>query len=341
MKILHLSFHVGCLNDIQYVFEKLGHTITSQRCELPYTITEEVAQSYWETHSAFFQDFDVILTSDTVAIAFVFLRQLAVLKPHLIILNCNRFDYGMYKIPAFYSALRIVVNQPKKVTLIPYTQFEQVWCAKHGVFMTENVITPVGKIPSVPFVSPKVQSDFGSLNATYQKGPSHETIFIQTYFNHTQFMNLPQYLDSHGISVCFGGYNHTAELTKYQGLVVLPDAFSKYFLYEAIQNEIITFVPSQKFLLELVGKPRYFFNIEGSHGRLTQEYINLCEWYKYPEAHIYFDSFEDLIHKIRSLPPAVYTACKTYMRFYGTSIEETSILRWSHVLSKVERLCQE
>jgi hypothetical protein len=334
MKILHLSFHVGCLNDIAYVFEKLGHELVSRRCELPFTITEDLAQSYWDAHESFFQEFDVILTSDTVAIAFVFLRQLSVLKPHLIILNCNRFDYAMTNIPSFYSALRQVHMAPN-VSLIPYTQFEQIWCAQKGVYVTENVISPIGKMPAVPFVSPKVDSDFGRLHRSFAIKPDAETIFIQTYFNHMQFMDLPKYLISKDVSVVYGGYDGVAELTKYCGLVVLPDAFSKYFLFEAIQNEILTFVPSQTFLLELVGRPRYFFNIEGSGGRLSRDFVNLCEWYKYPESHIYFDSFEDLVSKIQNLTPAKIAECKKYMKFYASNLEKEGLMKWSNVLHKI------
>jgi len=335
MKILHISFHVGCLNDIQYVFETLGHEISSKKCELPYEITEELAKDYWEKNKDYFQSFDIIITSDTVATSFPFLLNLDILHPFLIIYICNRFDYAMYKIPKFYECLRQVKNNVEKVSLIPYTTFETIWCARKNIFVFESVISIIGKPPKTPYVGKKILSDFGPLNNELNTLGDEKSIFIQTYFNHKVFMNLPKFLSDKGVSVSYGSYNYLSELKKYIGLVVLPDAFCKYFIYEAIQNEIVTFVPSHDFLLELVNKPNYFFNIEGSGGLLTREFVNLCEWYHYPKAHIYFDSFDDLIFKIKNITKGQISDCKKWCRYYGKQIESRSLLQWANTIERI------
>ena len=105
-----------------------------------------------------------------------------------------------------------------------------------------------------------------------------------------------------------GGYTYFEEIQPFKGLVVLPDAFCKMFAFESIQHNILVFLPTKRFLLELVKQPNYWFNITGftNHSnQLTGEYINLCEWYKYPETRIYFDSFYDMIVKIRETTPDI------------------------------------
>jgi len=337
MKILHLSFHVGCLNDIQYVFENLGHNIISRRCDLPFNITESIAMEYWNKNSKEFQSYDIIITSDTVAISYIFLLNLEILKPHLIILICNRFDYAMYQEKKFYEKMKIIRKNINKVTLIPYTQFEQIWCGINDIFLFENPINVIGKTSANKFVGHKIKSDFGELNKKYMSKPIEQTIFIQTYHNHIKFMDLSKFLKDNDISVAYGGYNYVSELIPYLGIVILPDAFSKYFMFEAIQNNIITFVPSQEFLLKLVVKEGgYFFNIEGSGGLLKKEWVNLCEFYKHPEAHIYFESFDDLIYKIKNITKKQIEDKKKWLKYYGEIIEKESLQKWKNIINKIE-----
>jgi hypothetical protein len=337
MKILHLSYHVGCINDINYIFSKLGHSITSERCSFPYHIPQNKAIEYWNDRKDYYQSFDIIITSDTVAISYIFLLQLDILTPHLIILNCNRFDYSMTSEQKFYNLLREIKNKPDKITYIPYTTFEKIWCAKHGISVTEQTIEPVGKVDnSNPYICPNIQNSFGSINTQLSNGKKEDTIFIQTYHNHIKFMNLPYLLYTKGISVEYGGYDTIEQLNNYKAIVVFPDAFSKYFITESIQNNIIVLLPSQEFLLELVSKTNYFFNIEGSSGKLQRDWLNLCDWYKYAETRIYFNSFNDMFEKIVNIDKTVIETKKRWMAFYGKSIEEEGLLKWKYIFDKIE-----
>lgn len=338
MRIFHLSFHVGCINDLNYVFKSLGHEVEFEkvsyhRC----VVTPDIANTYWETNKEKIQTYDIIITSDTVALSYIFLLKLSELKPHLIILNSNRFDYNMYADRTFYELIKSVHKFTNKVTYIPYTTFEQIWTAKKGVFTYETPITPIGKwLSDSVYTNKGIIDDFGVINRSQVTTTDAESIFIQTYFNHTQFMNLTDHLSGKGISVAKGGYNYFSEITPFKGLVVLPDAFSKYFAFESIQNNILVYVPSHKFLLELVQMPRYFFNIEGSGGRLQQEWVNLCEWYHYPETRIYFDSFDDLVEKIKTTTPAVRSEKERWMKYYGNIIENKGLIEWKNVFDKID-----
>jgi len=307
--------------------------------EMPYSISEGQANDFWKRHREEFNQYDVLITSDTVSLSYGFLLNLSEVKPFLIILNCNRFNYGMAGEDKFHQLLRMVQSDAgylKKVLYLPYTDFERVWCGKHGIYLHERAVMPLGKY--VEHINDKglMEEYFKTTDTSRRTKDIGETVFLQRYYNHSHFMNLRDDIASHDISVDIGSYHHLHELHPYKALVVLPDQFSKYFTFESIQEEVVVILPSMKFLMELVPRHGYFFNIEGSGGRLTNEYINLCEWYKYPEARIYFDSFGELMDILKNLTPEKIAEVKKWCRFYGKVIESEHLLQWKHILEKVE-----
>jgi type IV secretory pathway TrbF-like protein len=92
--------------------------------------------------------------------------------------------------------------------------------------------------------------------------------------------------------------------------------------------------------VELAQQSKYWFNVTGfmQHtNQLTYDLVNFCEWYKYPETRVYFDSLEDMVAKIRDLTPAQIADKKEWMKFYGEQIERTVLTGWRNALDKVER----
>lgn len=340
MRILHLSFHYGCISDLNSVFISLGHEVTHHfvKNQIPYHITESIAHSIWNQKKEEYNQYDVIITSDTVALAYIFLLHLSEVKPFLMILNCNRFNYGMDTEKGFHRLLQEVQSNGtylNKVLYLPYTDFERVWCGKHNIFLHERAVMPTGKYPQHINDPNLILECFKPTNTMYRYKELSETIFLQNYHNHHSFMNLSKYLYDQGISVDFGSYSNIKELQKYKAIVVLPDQFSKYFTFESIQEELVVILPSPKFLMELVKKPGYYFNVEGSSGQLTPEFINLCEWCKYPETRVYFDSFDEMIYKIVHLNETVLQEKKKWCRFYGNVIQQEHTFQWKNIFDRI------
>lgn len=340
MKVLHLSFHYGCISDIDTVMKKLGCEVDHQcLCrKIPYHINENLAHSLWNQNKDDFNQYDVIITSDTVALAYIFLLHLQEVKPFLIILNCNRFSYAMEGESKFFQLLQTIQRDGKylnKVLYLPYTDFERVWCAKHKVYLHERAIMPVGKY--IQHVNDKnlILECFKPLDTSCRHKEKTESIFLQNYHNHHAFMNLKQYLRDNDISVDFGSYVNIEELKDYKAIVVLPDQFSKYFTFESIQNEFVVIMPSPAFLMELTRKPGYYFSVEGSSGLIPQEYINLCEWTKYPETRIYFNSLEEMVSIIKNLTTEKIESVRKWCRFYGQVIEEEHMIQWKNIFNKI------
>ena len=74
MKILHLSHHIGCFKDQEYILNKLGHEVTSLRVlALGETLTvinpiesfrmsAPLARVVWSEVKDYLNSFDVVLT---------------------------------------------------------------------------------------------------------------------------------------------------------------------------------------------------------------------------------------------------------------------------------------
>ena len=81
LNVLHISFHKGCQNDIEYISEKLGFNLkfmkftdgVTKNAAL-YSIGHERANLVWKTYKDYFNKFDAIITSDTAPISRVFLQ---------------------------------------------------------------------------------------------------------------------------------------------------------------------------------------------------------------------------------------------------------------------------
>ena len=88
-KVLHLSFHKGCIEEIEHVFEHLsGYSLTNFYVyDFPkgsfdgkstdssiYNIGHDRAENIWNIHKEYFKEFDIILTSDTTPLARIFCK---------------------------------------------------------------------------------------------------------------------------------------------------------------------------------------------------------------------------------------------------------------------------
>jgi hypothetical protein len=206
-----------------------------------------------------------------------------------------------------------------KVTLVPYTEFERIWCGKFGIFVTERTIQPLGCIPSKEKeqeLSEHFNGIIDTLNLTAPKDQTledisdeeaKETFVVLNYGNNTKFIDLVALLQSAGLKAVCRKHKYATTLARFKGIIHLPDAFSKFTAFEALQQNIISFIPSPAFLFELTqltnnaNGVRYFFNIHGYGGQLQPEHVTLCDWYNYEGGRIYFNSFADLVQKTQSL----------------------------------------
>jgi hypothetical protein len=163
----------------------------------------------------------------------------------------------------------------------------------------------------------------------------HETIYISMYCNDNYFFPFKDTLSQQGFSVASGEFAGIEDLQGYKCIVTLPDAFSKFFFFELLNIQLPIFIPTEEFFLHLNKCVRqsetnefhkYCFTIEGNI--VPPQYVDLCEWYKYPNSVVFFNSFEDLIEKLREFSVDKREKMKIQMKkdaeFHNSMVKQTA-----------------
>ena len=345
IRVLHISHHVGCMRDHAYVYQTLGFDYEFWKFYNDlFKISKEVADRVWSEKKDYFNSFDYIVTSDTAPLSRIFMENRAELRAKVVVWICNRFDYNMEWDPTFYT----IFNQAAKdhrdqFRIVPYSQFEAIWCQLRGIAPIREVITPIGinpveldaKIDSLQMFKDKYIHDSNSKETFTDVSELSDKIFIPIYGNDNHFFPMKQILETSGIPCYNGGYNHSSDLKQCKGFVTFPEQYSKLITFETIQNEVIVFLPSEEFLVRLHptrnNAYNYWFN--SPVGTLNAQTVQLCEWYRFKECRIYFDSIEDLIMKIKGLTPEIVAEKRKWCRYYGVQIERENMEKWARAFS--------
>ena len=326
MKVLHISHHIGCFRDQQYILNKLDiHVDNYKFSDNVFRITKEIADDFWSKNEDLFNSYDYILISDTAPLSRPFLQNIHKLKPKLIIWICNRFDYGMSGDSEYYNLFRESVNNPQ-VKIAASTFFEKLWCMQYGInIMFNPVINPLGKHDS-DFNIPRANV-FNEMYGGEKELPDADA-FVPFYHNDNRFFQMADYLRSNNLSVYNGTFYSPHQLSKYSAFVTLPDTFCKWFSFESIHNNIPVLLPSVELLMKLSKQGNYLFNITGYGGAeiLTEDLAILSEWYnpQLEKCRCYFDSIEEIPNIIQTLK----TSGKQDFTKYSQVLEQDILDKW-------------
>lgn len=340
-KVLHLTLHRGCAKEFEGIAKALSLDLTTwfiqekapdffegyQSGNAIYNIGHARAERIWQLHKDYFNQFDVILTSDTVPLSRIFLQN-DWQKP-LIIWMCNRFDYHDgasldcdFPDAEYYHLFQQALHK-ENVTVIAYTKFEHYYAQTKGIDTGSLTITPCAlNVETTPL---------SSIPGFIKK---EETFFLPPYHNESSFMDLSAHLNLLGIKNYCGRYNGGGDLTDFKGIIHLPYSWSNLAFFENIAHGIPYFVPSRSFFKLLASLGHYFHpNI---NFMLDDQVYALSEWYSPEHSDIitYFDSWGDLIEKIRTTDfPALRKKIKTFAKQHQTDTVDA----WKTVFYNFER----
>lgn len=338
LELLHLSFHKGCINSFKLLEDKFDLKVESWFIpDLPknffdpagngnalYNIGHDRAQRIWDKHKDYFNKFDAIVTSDTVAISRIFLQN-NFSKP-LIIWICNRFDYYdaasldcIFPDQEYYELLR-QATQKNNVFFVSYSQFEPYYALTKSVNFGSLIIKPF--------------SVFTKINNSLipKKVKKRETFFIPAYHNNLEFMDLQQKCKELEIPVYCGRYNGPADIKNFKGVINLPGAWSNLALFENIQHGLIHFVPSREFIIKLSKQPNYW---HPDSGHLFNDHqFELSDWYTkdHQDIIVYFDSWDDLKYKIANTD---FELLKNNVKNFAASHKKEMLKRWQTIFDKI------
>jgi hypothetical protein len=289
IKVLHLSFHLGCHNELLAISKELDFELSflefSDGTPNKYNIGHDRAEKYWNKHKDYFNNFDLIITSDTAPISRVFLQNNWNKK--LIIWINNRFDYFDaatldcdFPDDEYYQLIKNAISN-ENVKIFGYTPFENFYCKNiRNIDIGNLVIQPTGMLSNV-YKNNKL-SNIENIEDTFFVGPYH---------NDNIMMNLKEKIESLDFNVHNGRFNGPYDLARFKGVIHIPYAWSNYSFFEALFLGIIYFIPSKEFLFKLKKDKDFFWSPP-----YKDENIELSEWYnsKHKNLLIYFDSWLDL-----------------------------------------------
>ena len=336
IKVLHFTFNKGCAKEVEGIAKELSLSLETWYIPaLPprffdgitsgnalYNIGHERAERIWNLHRSYFEQFDVIVTSDTAPLSRIFLQN--GFSKKLVIWICNRFDYSdtesldcNFPDEEYYSLFEKATHQTN-VSIIAYTAFEHYYAQSKGIHTGSLIIAPCSVDP---------QED-----PSHTAIPSHivkeNTFFLPPYHNELQYIDFSQLCRNLKIPNYCGHYNGSADLKRFKGIIHLPYAWSNLALFENMALGIPYFVPSRTFFIKLASSGNYFHT--ESYTLLNENLFDLSEWYspENQEAFIYFDSWDDLKEKTESLP---LDEQREKIRNHWNHHKEVMLSRWETV----------
>jgi hypothetical protein len=337
LNILHLSFHKGCIREIEIVAEALELKVTSlfipdlQPKEFDgysagnslYNIGHDRAENIWNKHKDYFNQFDAIITSDTAPLARIFLQN-NYTKP-LIIWICNRFDYADYgsldcNFPdeEYYQLFQQTQNK-KNVHIIPYTAFESLYASQKNVFFNHETIKPSG-----------IFTTFNITSAIPHHIKKSNTFFIPPYLNDTS-MHTAEECALLEINTYHGRYNGPNDLKEFKGIIHIPYAWSNVAFFENMQLGIAYFIPSITFMLNNLNTGKIWW----PNGNYFKNNYHLSEWYndEYKEIITYFDSWKDLKNKINTTN---FNTLQAKIKLYADNHRIATIEKWNQIFQQIK-----
>ncbi len=297
-RVLHVGFHSGTQLELVYIAKELGFVLEFQYVEDPvpnksnlkYNMNYARADRIWNANVNYYSTFDLIIVSDTSAIARIFLQNHWPGK--LIVWICNRFDYAHgskeatienkdfpYPDHEFFNLIRSVGShwQGKGKVVAGYTEFENVYARKYrNVEVGNLVLKPTG------FGAALIAPTTSQIPKSIQKSSS---FFLPPYENDKVIPAICKQLE---ISCYHGRYSGAMDLVGFKAVLHIPYAWSNLALFEIWRVGLVYVIPSQAFLVTMENifwSPPY-----------DKELLHLSEWY-HPDnkdLFVYFNSWQEL-----------------------------------------------
>jgi hypothetical protein len=342
LKVLHVCFHDGCIHEIEGVAKALSLDLTSWNAfKLPpysfdpaenggyilYQMDKNRANRIWEKNKDYFNQFDAILTSDTTPLSRIFIQN-DWNKP-LIVWVSNRFDwYPTYFQNDYYDLLNDASKNKKNVFFVNSSPFEMFYAKQKQVDLGNCVIAAcAANLPPSNFLQP-VDLDRNS------------KIFVHKRTQEVQspHCNISEVLKKYDIPAYCDRYETLEELQAFKGVLYLPYQWYVISLFETLKLGLPTFVPTERFLLEMINGKKYVF--ESPELATVANLQTYSEWYN-PEIKkvlIYFDSWEDLKKKVAETD---YQSARRKSWEFGQNHEKVMIQRWKEVFGKAKSVLKD
>ncbi len=322
MKILHITYHSGLTLNLNFVAKSLGHEIETQFANWNYNIGHNRAEEIWNKYKDYYNQFDIVITSDTCPLSRIFLQNN--FNSKLVIWVANRFDYAdqstndcAFPDQEYYNLIRSVPSR-KNVKMFSYTKFEWIYASKYkNVFWNKDVIKPCSFIEDSDIKESAFPPEINK----------KETFFIPPYHNDTLFMNLKDKCGALDIHSYAGRYNGPQDLHGIKGIIHIPYGWSQLAIFENLSIGNVYLIPSKEFLLKLSKQNNFWW--QDSYA--LEGHIESSEWYlpEHKDLFIYFNDWNHL--KELSINDELINNKKEKILRFSESHTETTLNQWKDV----------
>jgi len=328
MKILHLTSHQGTKKNVENVFNYLNiseNIITDSSISIFYYISKETADEIWCHYKNILNNYDCLFFTDTSMLARPFLQNIDDHNFFIIVYITNRFDWGIFGFKdQEYIDLYSKLSNHKRVFFCADNNYDQYYAIQHNIhFFYDTRIALTPKLCEYTYL--------------YNKN----NFFV--YDRGSKFVDYKPILDNYLIEYELFGEKHqkyrdTEHICEYKGIIHLPYQTNIQSLWENLGYYIIYFIPSKKFIKELITTESwYYWEEKYKPNDIFEKSIELAEWYIDENKCLfeYFDSWEELALKTKTITDDYLLQKKQIIKEFIIHSNKENLIKWEKIFSKI------
>ena len=329
--VLHLTNHTGTTKNINALFNQLNtlHIVETLGWDYGIYINKLKANEIWEYYKHNILKYDVLLFTDTSMNARPFLQNINDHNCIIIVYITNRYDWGMWHVrdDEFYQ-LYADLSTHKRVFFCSDNTYDQYYAEYNNItfhFTTPIKLTPILKEPFV--IEQPIETKHKLF--VYNRG-THYNMYKDILIN----LNLSH--DVFGESFC--RYRDIEHICEYKAVLHLPYQTNTQSLWEYLAYNIIYFIPSKKFIYELIDNASWsYWEEKNRPTELFIKSIELAEWYisENETLFIYFDSWNELKYKVENITEDELIAKHMKISAFMKSSNNVNIDKWKYMLNNL------
>jgi hypothetical protein len=305
-KALHITNHQGTtrnMNNVIHMLNSEGLTkiqLTTMKCDFPFFISTQEACSIWNSYKDIVCDgcYDYLIFTDTTMYARPFLQFINDHKAKIVIYITNRFDWGMWGFvdTTFYDLYSMLSHHPEysnRIIFCSDNKYDRFYASLYNIrFFYDTIIR----------LTPQLSEQ---ICMPLDKNRDDSRLFV--YNRGTKIDKYASLLDSLEVSYHVYGpspdksYVDEKHICEYVGYLHLPYQVNIQSLWENLGVYVIYFIPSLRFIKELLATTDWYYWEEKSgksyyNAELVEKSVDLSEWYCEENACLfeYFDSWQHL-----------------------------------------------
>ena len=327
---MHLTSHIGTRRNIEVLYNYLNmdnQLVTESSIYNGFYISKQKANEIWEyyeNNTNLKEECKCLFFTDTTMVARPFLQNIEKHNFFIIIYITNRFDWGFFgNKDEEYVELYSKMSRHNRVVFCADNNYDLYYAKIHDIqFLYDKCIN------LTPSLCDKIHL------------PNKNKFFI--YNRGTKINNYESILKNHNIEYDIFGENYDSyrdseHICEYNGFIHLPYQVNIQSLWENLGYYVIYFIPSKRFIKEMIFTESWYYWEEKDRSYLLEESIDLSQWYNDENKVLfeYFDTWEDLALKTKNITQDYIFEKKQTIKNFMMNSNEQNLIKWKNLFSKI------